>query len=63
MNQQQAAKIAAKKSNTEGPQFVVWVFDQGRDVYNREQARIYAPFIQIESVYIGGVDIPQEVAV
>jgi hypothetical protein len=63
MDKQQAAKIAAKKSNFEGPQYVVWVFDQGRDVFNGEQARRYAPLIHIEAVYIGGVDIPQEVAV
>ncbi len=61
MTKEQAAKIAARKSNTEGPQYVVWVFDQGRDIFDREQMRRYAPLVQVEAVYIGGVDIPQEV--
>lgn len=62
MTKEQAAKLAAQRSNFEGPQYVVWVFDEGRAVFNSEQARRYAPLIHIEAVYIGGVDIPQEVA-
>lgn len=61
MTEQQARKQAAKASNFEGPQYVVWVFDQGRDVFNADQMRRYAPLVHVEHVYIGGVDIPQEV--
>jgi hypothetical protein len=62
MTEAQARKQAAKASKTQGPQFVVWVFDQGRDIFDSEQARIYAPLIQIEAVYVGGVEVAQEVA-
>lgn len=62
MNEQQARKQAAKASKTHGPQFVVWVFDQGRDVFDGEQARRYGPLIQIEAAYVGGVEVAQEVA-
>jgi len=60
MDQQQANKQAAKASKTEGAQYVVWVFDQGRDVFNAEQARIYAPLIQIEAVFVGGMQVAAE---
>ena len=62
MNQAQANKKAAKASKTEGSQYVVWVFDQGREIFSAEQARIYAPLISIEAVFVGGVQIAQEVA-
>lgn len=62
MNAAQANKQAAKASKTAGAQYVVWVFDEGRDVYSAEQARRYAPLIQIEAVYVGGVKMAQEVA-
>lgn len=62
MNEKQAAKVAAKKSKTEGTQYVVWVFDQGRDVYDREQTLTYQPFLQIEAIYADGVQIASEVA-
>jgi hypothetical protein len=61
MNQAQANKQAAKASKTEGAQYVVWVFDDGRYIYNADQARIYAPLIQIEAVFIGGVQVAQAV--
>ena len=62
MNQAQANKQAAKASKTEGAQYVVWVFDEGRSIYSAEQVRIYAPLICIESVFVGGVQVAQEVA-
>ena len=62
MNDKQAAKQAIKQSKDEGQAFVVWVFDQGRDVFSAEQARIYAPLINIEAAYVNGVQIAQEVA-
>jgi hypothetical protein len=62
MTEAQARKQAAKASKTQGQQYVVWVFDQGRDVFNAEQARRYAPLIQIEAAYVGGVEVAQEVA-
>lgn len=61
MTEQQAKKQAARKSNTEGPQYVVWVFDQGRDIFDADQMRRHAPLVHVEHVFIGGVDIPQEV--
>ena len=62
MNQAQANKMAAKLSKTDGQQFVVWVFDQGRDVYNADQTRMYAPLIQIEAAFVGGLQVSVEVA-
>lgn len=55
MNKQQAHKQAAKSSKTDGAQYVVYVFDQGYDVYDRDQARRYAPLIVIEALYVDGV--------
>jgi hypothetical protein len=63
MNEKSAHKQAAKSSKTDGAQYVVWVFDQGRSVFNAEQARRYAPLIQIEAVYVGGAQVAQEMAV
>lgn len=57
MSQQQAERQAAKLSKTEGPRYVVWVFDQGREIFDREQARRYAPFIQIEALFVDGVKV------
>ncbi|WP_189685720.1 hypothetical protein [Pseudorhodoferax aquiterrae] len=57
MKQAAAEKIAAKQSKTEGAQFVVWVFDDGRYVYNQEQCRRYAPLIHIEAAFVAGVRI------
>jgi hypothetical protein len=34
---------------------VVYVYDQGQDVYTDEQVRIYAPLILIEALYVNGV--------
>ena len=62
MNEKQAHKQAASDSKTKGAQYVVWVFDQGRDVYTSEQARIYAPLISVEAVYVGGVQVAQTIA-
>ena len=55
MTSQQAHKQAAKQSKTAGAQYVVYVFDQGTDIYNAEQCRRYAPLIQIDACYIDGV--------
>lgn len=57
MNTKQAQTQAAKESKTLGARYVVWVFDQGRDVYNREQVKTYGPFLQIESLFVDGVKI------
>ena len=43
MNGKQAEKQAAQESKTLGARYVVWVFDQGRDVYTREQVKTYPP--------------------
>ena len=62
MNQQQAERQAAKSSKTEGAQYVVWVCDEGRRIFNREQARRYAPLVHIECLYVDGVRINAETA-
>jgi hypothetical protein len=55
MNSKQAHKEAAKVSKTEGPRYVVYVFDEGQAVYTGQQVRIYAPLILIEALYVDGV--------
>lgn len=57
MNVKQASKQAAQASKTGGTHFVVYVFDQGRDVFNAEQCRLYAPLIHIEAAFVGGVQV------
>lgn len=57
MNEKQAHKQAAKLSKTEGAQFVVYVFDQGQDVFNAEQCRRYGPLVQVEAAYVAGVQV------
>ena len=57
MNAAQAAKQAAKESKDGSTRFVVWVHDEGRDVYTAEQARIYAPLIHIEGAYLNGQQV------
>ena len=60
MNEKQAHKQAAAASATAGAHFVVWVFDQGREVFSAEQARIYGPLVHIEAAYVAGVQVAQE---
>lgn len=62
MTEAQAHKQAAKLSKTNGAQFVVYVFDQGQDVYDAEQCRRYAPLISVEAAYLAGVKISTPVA-
>ena len=57
MNAAQAHKQAAKASKAEGAQFVVYVFDEGQDVYNAEQCRLYAPLVLVEACYVAGVQV------
>lgn len=57
MNTTQAHEQAAKASKTGGAQYVVYVFDQGQDVFTREQCRIYGPLVLIEALYVGGVKV------
>ena len=57
MNEKQAHKQAAKLSKAGGAQFVVYVFDQGQDVYDAEQCRRYAPLIVVEAAYVAGVKV------
>lgn len=61
MTEAQAHKQAAKNSKTNGVQFVVYVFDQGQDVYDAEQCRRYGPLIVVEATYIGGVKAAAQV--
>lgn len=60
MNQAKANKQAAKQSKTGALQYVVWVMDQGRDIYTAEQVKMYAAFICIEAVFLDGVQISAE---
>ena len=59
-NEQRTHKQAANQSKTEGPRIVVWVFDQGREIFNLQQARMYAPMVHIEAVYVRGVQMAKE---
>jgi hypothetical protein len=60
MDTKQAEKQAAKASKTEGTQYVVWIFDQGREVFNAEQAKRYGPLVHVEAVFVGGVKVSTE---
>ena len=55
MNAAQAHKQAAKTSKTSGAQFVVYVFDEGQNVYNAAQCAQWASLILVEACYVGGV--------
>jgi hypothetical protein len=57
MDAKQAEKQASRESKTSGARYVVWVFDQGRDVYDREQVRLYADFLTVESLFVDGVKV------
>ena len=57
MSAKQAENLAAKQSKTLGARYVVWVFDQGRDVYSREQVKTYSQFLSIESLFVDGVKV------
>lgn len=59
--EKQTHKNAAKFSKEEGEaQYVVWVFDHGRHIYNAEQVRRYGPLLHVEAVYIDGVKVAAE---
>jgi hypothetical protein len=60
MNTKQAHKQAAKDSKDGAARYVVYVFDEGSDVYNADQARTYAPLIIIEAAYLNGVQIASQ---
>lgn len=61
MNEKQANKMAAKFSKEDGEaQYIVWVFDDGRHIYNAEQVRRYQAFLTVEAVYIDGVKVAAE---
>jgi hypothetical protein len=57
VNTKQAENQAAKESKTLGARYVVWVFDQGREVYSREQVKTYGEFLSIESLFVDGVKV------
>ena len=63
-NEQRAHKQAAEASKNfaDGVHFVVYVFDQGYDVFTAAQAQTYGPLIHIEATYVGGVQVSQKVA-
>jgi len=57
MDTKQAAKRAARESKAQGTRYVVWVPDQGRDVYGPEQMKRYEALVFVEAVFLGGVQI------
>lgn len=63
MNAKQAHKQAAAESKTEGARYVVYVFDQGQDVYSAEQCRMWQALILVEACYIAGVKVADAEAV
>ncbi len=62
MTEQQAHKQAAKLSKAEGAQFVVYVFDEGQDVYSANQALLYQQLVILEACYINGVRMTSPLA-
>jgi len=60
MNQIQAYKQAAKQSKDGKARYVVYVYDQGREVWNGEQVSIYRKMVCIENVLLNGVEIACE---
>lgn len=57
MNEKEAARMARSLSKVDGARYIAWVFDSGREVFNREQARRYAPFCHFEAIYVDGVKV------
>jgi hypothetical protein len=55
MTNAQAHKLAAAQSKTLGARFVVYVPDEGADVYDAKQCAIYAPLIFVDATYVDGV--------
>ena len=54
MNEKQAHKQAAKQSKGGNVAVVVYVFDEGYNVYAQEQAAKWAKLINIEATYQNG---------
>lgn len=44
----------------EGPRLVVREFDQGRDTFGAEQMRCCALPVEVEAVFMGGVQVAAE---
>lgn len=57
MTSQQAHKQAARESKTQGARFVVYVPDEGQDVYSAEQCRLWQSLIFVEATYVAGVQL------
>lgn len=57
MTSQQAHKQAACESKTQGARFVVYVPDEGTDVYSAEQCKLWQALIFIEATYVAGVQV------
>lgn len=60
MTGQQAQRQAARASKMEGPRLVVREFDQGRDTFGAEQMRCCALPVEVEAVFMGGVQVAAE---
>lgn len=55
MSINQLHKQAADENKDGSPRFVVYVFNQGTEIFNAEQARTYGPLVMIEATYLAGV--------
>ena len=62
MTEAQARKQAAQMSKAAGTRYVVWIFDEGRAVFDAEQVRMYSALINIEAVFMCGHEITTETA-
>jgi hypothetical protein len=60
MSINQLHKQAAAESRDGSTRFVVYVFDQGTEVFNAEQARIFGPLVMIEATYLAGALIASQ---
>lgn len=52
-----ARKQAAIASSDGSSRYVVWVQDQGRDVYTAKQLAFWQDFAFIEAIYVGGCEV------
>ena len=61
-NTERLHKQAAKQSKYGATMYVVYVPDQGADVYDAEQMAIYKSLVFVDAVYVGGIKVADQVA-
>lgn len=57
MTEAQAHKQAARESKGGDARFVVYVPDQGQDVFNADQVAKWGALVFVEATYISGVKV------